>query len=95
MQAYKLPSNHFLPEGKQYIDLDEQSQNFLSDKWGPQVLTMVNEEQSLLLKAMPSIREALTPCIVDGMETLCIPLRVLCYYYGPLVSLGPSGDAKI
>ena len=77
MQAYKLPINHHLPEGKQYIDLDAPSQNNLSDKWGPQVLTMVNEELSILLKAMPSIREALTPCTVDGMETLCIPLRIL------------------
>ena len=44
MQAYKLLSDHNIPGGKEYMDLDEQSQNLLSDKWGPQVLVIVNEE---------------------------------------------------
>ena len=77
------------------MDLDEQPQNFLSDKWGPQVLIIVNEELSLLLKAMPTIRGAFTTCIVDGIEAQCSPLRILCYYYGFLVSMGPISDAKI
>ena len=44
---------------------------------------------------MPIELQPVTTLSMNGLETTCIPLRLICFHDGPLISLGLGGDDKM